>query len=149
MTPHLRQRAPASLDCLLGHAFRSARVGQAAARPLSALRSARVGQAAARPLSAFRSALRSVGSGPGHCRPARHDRAPGLTGSRRVKVDPEPSLLVTLTFPPCAAVTSLTIATPRPVPPVTLALGGPIGGKPPRVLSRWRSVLPIPSLLPS
>src|SRR6266446_4335022 len=101
MTPHLRQRAPASLDCLLGHAFRSARVGQAAARPLE-----------------------SVGSGPGHCRPARHDRAPGLTGSRRVKVDPEPSLLVTVTFPPCAAVTCLTIASPRPVPPVTRDLAG-------------------------
>src|SRR5258706_5288490 len=117
MTPHLRQRAPASLDCLVGHAFRSARVGQAAARPLSAFGSARVGQAAARPLE-------SVGSGPGHCRPARHDRAPGLTGSRRVKVDPEPSLLVTVTFPPCAAVTCLTIASPRPVPPVTRDLAG-------------------------
>src|SRR5258708_13352729 len=112
MTPHLRQRAPASLDCLLGNAFRSARVGQAAARPLSAFRSARVGQAAARP-------LKSVGSGPGHRRPTRHDRAPGLTGSRRGKVDPEPSLLLTVTFPPCAAVPRLSIASPQPTPPLT------------------------------
>src|SRR5260221_11215528 len=98
MTPYLRQRAPASLGCLLGDAFRSARVGQAAARPLSAFRSARVGQAAARP-------LKSVGSGPGHRRPARHDRAPGLTGSRRGEGDPEPALLVTVTFLPAAGVT--------------------------------------------
>src|SRR5258708_17361727 len=117
MTPHLRQRAPASLDCLVGDAFRSARVGQVAARR-----------------------LKSVGSGPGHRRPARHDRAPGLTGSRRVKVDPEPSLLVTVTFPPCAAVTCLTIASPRPVPPVTRDLAGStrVSGSKLPVKSRFR-----------
>ena len=36
----------------------------------------------------------------------------------RVKVDPTPSWLQTVTLPRCAAITCFTIASPRPVPPV-------------------------------
>jgi CheY-like chemotaxis protein len=45
----------------------------------------------------------------------------GARGMRRVKVDPSPSSLHTLTEPPWLLATCLTMARPRPVPPVLLA----------------------------
>src|SRR5690606_29054358 len=63
----------------------------------------------------------------GHCAASREAvlfwdaaaAAASAAGSRRVKVDPEPSLLQTVTSPPCATATCLTMARPRPVPPVS------------------------------
>src|SRR5262249_41374880 len=45
-------------------------------------------------------------------------------GICRVKVDPALSWLHTVTLPRCAAITCLTIARPRPVPPVALDRAG-------------------------
>ena len=47
-----------------------------------------------------------------------------LRGSRIVNVDPAPSLLHTVIVPPCAAMTCLAMARPRPVPPVALDRAG-------------------------
>ena len=45
-------------------------------------------------------------------------------GRRRVKVEPEPSTLQTSTSPPWLVATCLTMARPRPVPPVTRERAG-------------------------
>src|SRR5215472_11821966 len=102
MIPRPRQQVPASLGCLLG-----------------------------RSLCARSDWARFVRPGTGGCRavvhlgtPGRDLGAPGRDGNLSVNVDPPPSLLITVTLPPCAAVTCLTIARPSPVPPVTLDLAG-------------------------
>ena len=54
--------------------------------------------------------------------PAQVGGRPGrASGMRRVNVEPRPSSLHTVTEPPWLLATCLTMARPRPVPPVLLA----------------------------
>src|SRR5690606_6953987 len=58
------------------------------------------------------------------CRRPARARTDPASGSRSVNVEPWPSALHTVTSPPCEAATCLTIARPRPVPPVARERAG-------------------------
>src|SRR5690606_4098834 len=69
---------------------------------------------------------------------------PPKAGRRRVKVEPEPSLLHTDTSPACEAATCLTMARPRPVPPVARERAVSTRKKRSKIRSSASSGMPMP-----